>query len=74
MIVTLLIIWLLPMLIIGICMYIDMEKGQSIEEYIKENAMDDPNVLWILIPVANCFIALCLIFTTIYSKIKHFRK
>lgn len=68
-------IWLIPILIIGICMYIDMEKGQSIEEYIKENEISAPeSVLLILIPMVNCFMAVCCVVTIIYDKIKHFRK
>lgn len=75
MIVMFLSVWLIPILIIGICMYIDMEKGQSIEEYIKENKTSDSE--WfplILIPIVNCFITVCCIVTIIYNKIKHFRK
>lgn len=68
-------IWLIPILIIAIATYIDMEKGQSIEEYIKENTADDPLcVLLIFSPVVNCFMAFCLIVVMIYNKIKHFRK
>lgn len=75
MIVIFLMVWLIPILIIGICMYIDMEKGQSIEEYIKENKINDSECfLFILIPVVNCFMAFCLIVVMIYNKIKHFRK
>lgn len=68
-------VWLIPILIIGICMYIDMEKGQSIEEYIKENEISAPEcVLLILIPIVNCFTTVCCIVSIIYDKIKHFRK
>lgn len=70
-------VWLIPILIIGICIYIDMEKGQSIEEYIKENKISDPEyfiALLILIPIVNCFMAVCFIVSIIYDKIKHFRK
>lgn len=75
MIVTLLIIWLLPVLIIGICIYIDMEKGQSIEEYVKENGVNPyQSTLLIISPFVNGFVALCFIIVIIYSKIKHFRK
>lgn len=54
-----------------------MEKGQSIEEYIKENKISDPEcfiALLILIPIVNCFMAVCFIVSIIYDKIKHFRK
>jgi hypothetical protein len=75
MIVMFLSVWLIPILIMGIYMYIDMEKGQSIEEYTKENSVNDPLfILVILLPIANCLAAICLIFTAIYNKIKHFRK
>lgn len=68
-------IWLIPILIIGICIYIDMEKGQSIEEYIKENSGNDPlDILLILFPIVNCFMAVCFIVSIMYDKIKHFRK
>ena len=70
-------VWLIPILIIGICIYIDMEKGQSIEEYIKENKISDPECflpLLILIPIVNCFMVVCFIVSIIYDKIKHFRK
>lgn len=68
-------IWLIPILIIGICIYIDMEKGQSIEEYIKENSGNDPlDILLILFPIVNYFLAVRFTVSIIYDKIKHFRK
>ena len=75
MIVAILNIWLIPILIIGICIYIDMEKGQSIEEYIDEQGVDHQFMtLVIIVPIVNCVIAIGLIISTIYNKIKHFRK
>lgn len=72
MIVIFLMVWLIPILIIGICMYIDMEKGQSIEEYL--NDADCLIPIAIIAPIINLFMALSLILVTIYDKIKHFRK
>lgn len=74
MIVIFLSTWLIPILIIGICMYIDMEKGQSIEEYIKEQDIDSAAVIIIIAPVINCVTAFCCTILVIYNKIKHFRK
>lgn len=73
MIVIFLSAWLIPILIIAIATYIDMEKGQSIEEYMDD--VDCPIApLIIIAPIVNWFTALCLIIVTIYGKIKHFRK
>lgn len=73
MIVIFLMIWLIPILIIVIATYIDMKKGQSIEEYMDE--VDCPIApLIIIAPIVNWLTALCLIVVTIYNKIKHFRK
>lgn len=72
MIVMFLSVWLIPILIIAIATYIDMEKGQSLEEYMDD--VDCPSPLLIIVPIVNWFTALCLIIVTIYNKIKHFRK
>lgn len=73
MIVIFLSTWLIPILIIAIAAYIDMEKGQSIEEYMDD--VDCPIApLIIIAPIVNWFTAFCLIIVTIYGKIKHFRK
>ena len=74
MIVMFLIVWLIPILIIVIAAYIDMEKGQSIEEYVKEQDIDAPAIILIILPVINCAGAFCLTLFVIYNKIKHFRK
>lgn len=69
-------VWFIPTLIHFIWWYYDMEKGESIEEYI--GSVDKDIIILGFMPVLNIFmlIAYFVFFINdfIYNKIKHWRK
>lgn len=68
--------WFIPTLIHIIIWYYDMEKGESIEEYIESIEKDE--IIIGFIPVLNILIIIAyFVFFTIdfiYNKIKYWRK
>lgn len=65
--------YLVPITIIAMAVYVDMEKGQTVEDYIDHN---DKEYFCIItfVPVINiitAFLGLCLIF---YNLVKNFKK
>ena len=69
-------IWLLfyivPILLVAISVYLDMEKGQTVESYIKE---EDRSIYIItFVPVINIIISFFAIFTIVYSLTKNIKK
>ena len=65
--------YLVPIIIIATAVYIDMEKGQTVEDYLSK---DDKEwfALVMFVPVINiitAFLGLCLIF---YNLVKDFKK
>lgn len=70
-------IWLLfyiiPILLVAISVYLDMEKGQTVESYIKEG--DDRSVyIMTFVPVINIIISFLAIFSIVYSLTKNIKK
>ena len=67
--------WLTPIFTIGFIIYSDMDKGQSIEEYFDDKAVDIEDIfIPACIPVVNIFFAIYIIFNFIFDGLKHFRK
>ena len=68
--------WFIPTLIHIIWWYYDMEKGESIEEYIEK--IDNGTIVTAFIPFLNILIIIgyfgFFIIDFIYDKIKHWRK
>lgn len=68
--------WFIPSLIHIIILYYDMEKGESIEEFVERIEKED--IIIGFIPVLNILviIAYFMLFITdfVYNKIKHWRK
>ena len=68
--------WFIPTVIYIIWWYYDMEKGESIEEFIE--SIDKDDIVIGFIPVLNILmlIAYCifLIIDFVYNKIKYWRK
>lgn len=68
--------WFIPILIHVIIWYYDMEKGESIEEYIEK--IDNSAIVTAFIPFLNILIIIgyfgVFIIDFIYDKIKHWRK
>lgn len=68
--------WFIPTLIHIILWYYDMEKGESIEEFVE--SIDKNEIVIGFIPVLNMLIIIAyfmfLIIDFGYNKIKHWRK
>lgn len=68
--------WFIPTLIHIILWYYDMEKGESIEEFVE--SIDKDEIVIGFIPVLNMLIIIAyfmfLIIDFVYNKIKHWRK
>ena len=67
-------IWFIPILLLILIGYFLMEKGQSVEEFVKEYDLCDEFSIFALLPFANIvvvFFALCSLF---YIKCKNWRK
>lgn len=71
-------IWLIPVLLIFILVYLDMKKGQSLEEYVNEMDGDFEDMVFCslmsLTPFVNIFVMLLFGVKVLYSKLKHLRK
>ena len=68
--------WFIPTLIHIIIWYYDMEKSESIEEFVESTEKED--IIIGLIPVLNILIIIAyfmlFIIDFVYNKIKHWRK
>lgn len=68
--------WFIPTMIHIIMWYHDMEKGESIEEFIER--IDNGAIVTAFIPVLNILIIIAyfvfFIIDFVYYKIKHWRK
>lgn len=65
--------YLIPIIIVAIAVYVDMEKGQTVEDYLGKEDKEWCAVVT-FVPVINiitAFIGLCLIF---YNLVKDFKK
>lgn len=69
-------IWLLfyivPILLVAISVYLDMEKGQTVESYIKEG--DRSVYIITFVPVINIIVSFFAIFAIVYSLTKNIKK
>lgn len=68
--------WFIPTLIHVIWWYYDMEKGESIEEFI--GRINKVDIIMGFVPVLNILVIIAylmfLIIDFVYNKIKHWRK
>ena len=70
-------IYVITIILHGIYVYIDMDKGESLESYFK-NIDGFLFIIIFLIPLFNTFILIMLIFNRLFNKIwnhiKHWQK
>lgn len=68
-------IWLTPIILTGLVLYLAMEKGQTVENFVCQHDLDE-SYFWgpLLIPVVN-YVA-CIITTAhfAFETIKHWKK
>lgn len=71
-----LIIWSIPIFLIPLLVYLDMEKGQSLEDYVQNKFGDEVIFLafFVIVPFINIIVASLLALATLYGKLKHLRK
>lgn len=81
---TILLLYFIPIIIIFICCYLDMDKGETVEEYLKKYDSENIRILTFLL-VVNIFISIvfifffiagicCMIDDFIFDKIKNIKK
>lgn len=82
---TILLLYFIPIAIIFTICYIDMDKGETVEEYIKRSDADHLGCVLTFIPVVNIFMSIMVMFffvvgiffmiaEFIIDKIKNIRK
>lgn len=82
---TILLLYFVPIAIIFTICYIDMDKGETVEEYIKRSDVDHLACVLTFIPVVNIFMSIMVMFffvvgiffmiaEFIIDKIKHIKK
>lgn len=65
--------YLIPIIIIATAVYVDMEEGQTVEDYVSKNDKEYFAII-MFVPVINiitAFLGLCII---IYHLVKDFKK
>lgn len=78
-------LYFVPIAIIFIISYFDMNKGESVEEYIKRMDVEYATIILTFLPVVNILISFTLVFLVIFgifsmiaefifNKIKNIRK
>lgn len=67
-------LYIIPIVIILFICYIDMKKGESVEEYCIRNNVDGFLLTLLLIPFVNIIVSSIIIATVTINKIKHLRK
>ena len=69
-------IWLLfyiiPILLVAISVYLDMEKGETVGDYLRNE--DKAVYIITFVPVINIIVAFFAIATIVYSLTKNIRK
>ena len=69
-------IWLLfyivPILLVAISVYLDMKKGQTVQDYLK---YEDKSIYIItFVPIINIIVTFFAIFSIVYSLTKNIKK
>lgn len=70
-----LLIWIIPIIIIGLLLYAAMEKDESIEEFVETKGLNDRDFLCpFLMPIVNITFMCYIAWVVGYNKCKHWRK
>lgn len=69
-----LLVWFVPILLLTIIGYLLMEKGQSIEEFVKEYDLCDEFMVFALLPFTNVVVVVFALCGLLYIKCKNWRK
>ena len=67
-----LLLYIIPILLVIISVYLDMEKGQTVQDYLK---YEDKSIYIItFVPIINIIVAFFAMATIVYSLTKNIRK
>ena len=83
--ITILLLYFIPIIIIFICCYLDMDKGETVEEYLKKYDSKNIGITLTFLPIVNILISIvfifffiagicCMINDFIFDKIKNIKK
>ena len=67
-----LLLYIIPILLVVISVYLDMEKGQTVQDYLKY--VDTSIYIIMFVPIINIIIAFFAIAAIVYSLTKNIRK
>lgn len=73
-IIICILVYLIPLGIIGWYVYTDMRKGETIEEYYNRAHLDDLIIFMVLFPIVNIALSFIVLKELIWSKIKDLKK
>ena len=73
-IIICILVYLIPIGIIGWYVYSDMRKGETIEEYYNRAHLDDLIIFMVLFPIVNIALSFIVLKELIWSKIKDLKK
>lgn len=68
-----LLFYLLPIIIIGVIVYCDMEHGQTLKEYVKVNDFELP-ATFTFVPIVNFLVLVIAIGMIVWHYISNFKK
>ena len=68
-----LLFYLLPIIIIGIIVYCDMEHGQTLKDYVNRNDFEVP-ATFTFVPVVNLLVVLAAMSMIVWHFISNFKK
>lgn len=67
-----LLLYIIPILLVIISVYLDMKKGQTVQDYLKYE--DKPIYIFTFVPIINIIVAFFAIFSIVYSLTKNIKK
>jgi hypothetical protein len=67
-------VWFIPVLLLIVIGYFLMEKGQSVEEFVKEYDLCDEFMVFALLPFVNIAVTVFALCGLFYIKCKNLRK
>lgn len=68
-----LIFYILPIIIIGVIVYCDMEHGQTLKEYVKINNFEIP-AMFTIVPILNLIVVIAAIGMILWNLVSNFKK
>ena len=73
MVMFLISLWIIPMIMIGYITYLSMESGESVEDFVWKNDLED--IWWVtFIPMVNIILLGYIIMSMICKYVKNLKK